>query len=168
MPAMLWQHDSAAPIGVWTEIAEDKRGLKLAGRIATGTTKGREALDLLRIGALKGLSIGFVSKKWSFDREKEVRTLTEVELWEVSLVTFPANPKASVTTVKGAGFEDIETPRDAERWLREAAGMSRDEAKTIVSRLMKLGADRRDAGESYQRLQQAADRLLSKFTSSGA
>ena len=91
MPAMLWQHDSSSPIGVWTEMVEDAKGLKIKGRLALDTVRGKEAQALLKMGALNGLSIGFLSKQWAYDRETEVRTLTEIELWEVSLVTFPAN-----------------------------------------------------------------------------
>ena len=102
MPAMLWQHDADKPIGVWTEMVEDEKGLRIKGQLAMETVKGKEAHALLKMGALNGLSIGFMSKEWSYDRETEVRTLTAIDLWEVSLVTFPANEKARVTNVKAS------------------------------------------------------------------
>ena len=102
MPAMLWQHDAGQPIGIWTDMTEDAKGLHIKGKLALDTVKGKEAHALLKMGALNGLSIGFVSKQWAYDRETEVRTLTEIELWEVSLVTFPANEKARVTNVKAS------------------------------------------------------------------
>jgi HK97 family phage prohead protease len=125
MPAMLWQHDSNEPIGVWTEMVEDSKGLRIKGKLALDTTRGKEAHALLKMGALNGLSIGFVSKQWAYDRETEVRTLTEIDLWEVSLVTFPANEKARVTNVKAA--DELATPKDAERILRDA-GFSKSDA----------------------------------------
>jgi len=107
MPAMLWQHDSGEPIGVWTEMVEDSKGLRIKGKLALDTVRGKEAHALLKLGALNGLSIGFVSKQWSYDRETDIRTLTEVDLWEVSLVTFPANEKARVTNVKAVSDDDV-------------------------------------------------------------
>lgn len=102
MPAMLWQHDADKPIGVWTEMVEDEKGLRIKGQLAMETVKGKEAHALLKMGALNGLSIGFMSKEWAYDRDTEVRTITAIDLWEVSLVTFPANEKARVTNVKAS------------------------------------------------------------------
>lgn len=107
MPAMLWQHDADKPIGVWTEMVEDEKGLRIKGQLAMETVKGKEAHALLKMGALNGLSIGFMSKEWAYDRDTEVRTLTAIDLWEVSLVTFPANEKARVTNVKAASDNDV-------------------------------------------------------------
>lgn len=107
MPAMLWQHDADKPIGVWTEMVEDEKGLRIKGQLAMETVKGKEAHALLKMGALNGLSIGFMSKEWAYDRETEVRTLTAIDLWEVSLVTFPANEKARVMNVKAISDNDV-------------------------------------------------------------
>lgn len=91
---MLWQHDPAQPIGVWDEACEDDRGLWVKGRILTELTQGREAAALLTAGALDGLSIGYRTKR--AERAGGVRRLAEIELWEVSLVTFPMLPEARV------------------------------------------------------------------------
>ncbi len=92
---MLWQHDPAQPIGVWDEIAEDGRGLRVKGRILTEVEKGREAAALVAAGAIDGLSIGY--RTVTAERNaKGQRLLREVELWEVSLVTFPMLPEARV------------------------------------------------------------------------
>lgn len=107
MPAMLWQHDADKPIGVWTEMVEDEKGLRIKGQLAMETVKGKEAHALLKMGALNGLSIGFMSKEWAYDRDTEVRTLTAIDLWEVSLVTFPANEKARVTNVKAVSEDSV-------------------------------------------------------------
>jgi hypothetical protein len=162
MPAMLWQHDADEPIGVWTEMTEDAKGLRVKGQLALETVRGKEAHALLKLGALNGLSIGFVSKQWAYDRESEVRTLTEIDLWEVSLVTFPANSKARVTNVKAAA-DDVTTPKDAERILREA-GFSKADATGLVSRVMRMGEERRDAAQSTALAMNAAQRLLNSLT----
>ncbi len=99
-PAMLWMHDTAAPIGVWTRLHEDARGLYVEGQLAIKTQDGADAYELLKMGAITGLSIGYNTIKSTKDYKTKIRTLTEVELFEVSLVTFPANVFARVHTVK--------------------------------------------------------------------
>ncbi|WP_108860439.1 HK97 family phage prohead protease [Ruegeria sp. Alg231-54] len=106
---MLWQHNPAQPIGVWDDVREDERGLWVKGRMLESTQKGREAAELIRAGAIDGLSIGYRTKR-AIKNEKGHRVLTELELWEVSLVTFPMLPSARVAA-KGS------TP-DAEDTLR--------------------------------------------------
>ena len=162
MPAMLWQHDADKPIGVWTEMVEDEKGLRIKGQLAMETIKGKEAHALLKMGALNGLSIGFMSKEWAYDRETEVRTLTAIDLWEVSLVTFPANEKARVTNVKSA--DEMATPKDAEKALRDA-GFSKSDATAFVSRVMRMGEVRSDSANSTAVAMKAADRLLRSLTS---
>lgn len=163
MPAMLWQHDATAPIGVWLEMVEDVKGLRIKGKLALDTVKGAEAYALLKMGALNGLSIGFVSKQWTYDRETDVRTLTEVDLWEVSLVTFPANEKARITGVKAADVAGIKTIRQAEQALRDA-GFSADTAKAFLAEVKRIALDERDAHEAAAALK-AANRLLETLTS---
>ncbi|MEM6303823.1 MAG: HK97 family phage prohead protease [Pseudomonadota bacterium] len=97
---MLWQHDPAQPIGVWDEVREDARGLWVKGRILEGVEKGREAAALIAAGAIDGLSIGYRTVK-AAKNTKGQRLLQELELWEVSLVTFPMLPSARVDA-KGA------------------------------------------------------------------
>jgi hypothetical protein len=92
---MLWQHDPAAPIGVWDEVREDDRGLYVRGRVLTEVARGREAAALLAAGAIDGLSIGYRTIRAARD-QKGARALHELELWEVSLVTFPMLPEARV------------------------------------------------------------------------
>ena len=146
MPALLWQHDAAQPIGVWTEMSEDSNGLYLKGKLAMDTVKGKEAHALLKMGALNCLSIGFMTKQAKYDEKTEIRTLTEVEIWETSIVTFPANTKARVTHVKSA--DEMQTLKDAERILRDS-GFSKQDALAFVSRVKTLSSrsDSDDAGE---------------------
>lgn len=151
-PAMLWQHNPDEPIGVWTEMREDKRGLVVKGQLALGTQRGREALELIKMGALDGLSIGYSTVRSSFDEQSGVRSLLELELWEVSPVTFPANEAARITSAKSA---DIKTIRDFEGFLRDA-GFSRTDAKRIA--LHGFDQSLRDvADESNDDLQKAID-----------
>ena len=93
---MLWQHDPARPIGVWQEVREDATGLYVKGRILDEVAQGREAAALLAAGAIDGLSIGYRTLRAERDG-KGTRLLSELELWEVSLVTFPMLPEARVT-----------------------------------------------------------------------
>lgn len=102
---MLWQHDPAQPIGVWDEVREDATGLWVKGRILTDVAKGREAVALLAAGAIDGLSIGYRTVKAERDA-KGVRQLSELELWEVSLVTFPMLPEARVSAKADTFSED--------------------------------------------------------------
>lgn len=161
MPAMLWQHDPSQPIGIWTEMREDAKGLFIKGQLALQTRQGAEAYALLKLGALTGLSIGFIAKQWAYDRETDVRTLTEIDLWEVSMVTFPANEKARITGVKSNS--DMATPKDAERILRDA-GFSKSEATAYVSRVMRMGEERSDSVDSTAKALKAANRLLDSLT----
>ncbi|TDT78056.1 hypothetical protein BDE40_1360 [Litoreibacter halocynthiae] len=99
---LLWQHDPAQPIGVWDEVREDARGLYVKGRLLTETRQGLEAAALIEAGAIDGLSIGYRTVKAERDA-KGRRHLAELELWEVSLVTFPMLQTARV----GAKADDL-------------------------------------------------------------
>jgi len=143
---------------VWTDMAEDAKGLRLKGKLAMDTVKGKEAHALLKMGALNGLSIGFMTKQAQYDEKTEIRTLTEVEIWETSIVTFPANTNTSarVTHVKSA--DDLATPKDAERILRDS-GFSKADATTFVSCVMRMGEQRSDSADSTTETK-AAEKLL--------
>ena len=99
---MLFQHDPAEPVGVWLELAEDIRGLKARGRLIPDVARGRELLALLRAGAIDGLSIGYRTVRGVIDPGTRVRKLYQVDLWEISIVTFPLLAGARVRAVKRA------------------------------------------------------------------
>lgn len=99
---MLFQHDPAQPIGVWTEIREDGQGLFVRGKLTAGVGRAREVLSLMRAGALDGLSIGYRTVRGRTDAKTGNRSLIEVDLWEISVVTFPMLPEARVSQVKAA------------------------------------------------------------------
>ena len=121
---MLWQHDPTQPIGVWDEVREDAVGLWVKGRILPEVDKGREAVALLAAGAIDGLSIGYRTVKAERDGKGQ-RLLSELELWEVSLVTFPMLPEARVSA-KGDAPE-------ADFW-RSMAQMFEDARQSLAER----------------------------------
>jgi uncharacterized protein len=159
MPAMLWQHNPDEPIGIWSAMTEDDKGLRVQGRLVLESERGRAAHALLKAGALNGLSIGFMAKQWAYDRDTEVRTLTEIDLWEVSMVTFPAQRQARVTSVKSADVAGLNTIRQAEKALRDA-GFSADAAGAYVAQVKRIVLAERDARDAVASAAGAAERLL--------
>ncbi|MCV6587124.1 MAG: HK97 family phage prohead protease [Marinibacterium sp.] len=115
---MLWQHDPAQPIGVWDELREDARGLWVKGRLLDSVARGREAAALIAAGAIDGLSIGYRTVT-AAKTDSGARVLTELELWEVSLVTFPMLPTARVAakgdTPEASHLTEIAAAFDAAR-----------------------------------------------------
>ena len=144
---LLYQHKSDMPIGVFDEIKEDEHGLVVKGRLALKTQAGAEAYELLKMGALDGLSIGFRvnPKEVSYDKRANKRIIKEVDLMEVSLVTFPMNPQATVRSVKGEQY----TIREWENGLRDAFNLSRSEAKVAAKAVTKC-FDQREVDESAE------------------
>lgn len=96
---MLYQHSSLEPLGVWDEIKEDARGLFVRGRLVLGVSRAREVRALFADGALNGLSIGFRTLRAKKDAKTGHRLLTEIELWEISVVTFPMLAGSLVTAI---------------------------------------------------------------------
>lgn len=158
LPPMLLQHgggmfggtaEDMLPVGEWLSMQENRRGLQVEGQLfALGTEKGTYIYEGLKAGVLDGLSIGFQTREAvAGTRAGEPdRTLTNIDLWEVSIVTFPANPKARVTTVKAL---TVDTLRELERFLHrdlEEIGFSERDAKRVIASLRKYL--QRDAGET--------------------
>jgi len=100
---MLWQHDATQPIGVWDEVREDARGLWVKGRLLPEVARGREAAALLAEGAIDGLSIGYRAVRAERDGQGR-RRLHEIDLWEVSLVTFPMQGEARIGAKAAPGL----------------------------------------------------------------
>ena len=143
---MLFQHDPNQPIGRWIELREDAHGLFVRGRLAEGVARSQEVLNLMRAGALDGLSIGFRTVKAKTDSASGVRRIVEADLWEISVVTFPMMPNARVERVKGFGAKrPLPTTREFERWLREDAGLTRRDARTVIFKGFASLAGERDA-----------------------
>lgn len=163
LPAMLWQHDPAQPIGVYSEMKEDAKGLYVKGRLLLETAKGREVHAMLKAKAVRGLSIGFVTRGWEW--KDDVRIVKDVDLWEVSLVTFPANKLAGVGDVKHNGPLPS-TERELEKFLRDVGKLSKSEAKAAVAGIRASILERRDASDDDELLGSTlsnAKRLLTEL-----
>lgn len=158
---MLWQHSWEDPIGVWKELKEDDRGLYGVGEINLDVQKGREAYSLMKQRALTGLSIGY--KEVKYTDNAEVRLLEEIDLYEISPVTFPANEEARISSVKSAErFEqfckrlsagDPAPAKEFEDVLREA-GIP----KSMATRIASVGYAKaiRSESDSTQKAEEAA------------
>ena len=145
---MLFQHDPNQPIGVWEVLHEDARGLFARGRLMTEVAKAREILSLMRAGAIDGLSIGFRAIKGVRDKRTGIRRLQKIDLWEISVVTFPMLPEARVGSVKSQPFAGrAPSEREFERWLTQDAGFSRSEARAVMRKGFKGLSCLRDAGQ---------------------
>ena len=136
---MLYQHDTKEPIGVFDKVTEDQNGLYVKGRLAMGTQKGKEVYELMKMGAIDGLSVGYRvdSKGQSYDDKRKYRVLKEVDLMEISAVTFPMNPRARIQAVKS----DM-TVREWEHKLREVGNLSHSESKVAASAVHKALSQR--------------------------
>lgn len=105
---MLYQHDTVTPVGIWDEVYEDSDGLFVRGRIFDLTPESRLVQSLIRAGVLDGLSIGFRTVKARKDETGRLRVLTEIDLWEVSFVTFPMLPSARFKMVPAHPSEAVQ------------------------------------------------------------
>lgn len=99
---MLFQHDPSEPVGVWLDLHEDFRGLWARGRLIPDVARARELLALVQAGAIDGLSIGYRTVRGQIDPKTRIRKLYQVDLWEISIVTFPLLAGARVRAVKQA------------------------------------------------------------------
>ncbi len=120
---MLWQHDPAQPIGIWEVVREDAKGLWVEGRILTEVDRGREAAALIAAGAIDGLSIGYRTLR-ATKTKTGGRELAELDLWEVSLVTFPMLAEARVAA-KAATDHDHDEMRNLARIFNDARAVLR-------------------------------------------
>ncbi|MDA0780811.1 MAG: HK97 family phage prohead protease [Rickettsiales bacterium] len=125
---LLWQHKLDEPIGVFENLYEDSHGLFVKGRLLLDIKRAKEAYSLLKSGAINGMSIGYSVVSASYYEDNGVRIIEDVDLFEISLVTFPANENATITSVKSA---TASTLREYEKFLRQS-GYSRSEAKELA------------------------------------
>lgn len=160
MPKMLYQHDSSRICGVWDEAYEDSKGLYLKGHFID-TTLGRDAYQEAKSGALASMSIGYSTKSYTYDEDADVRTLQEVKLWEVSLVTFPANENAIITSIK---HNMPGTIREFEKLLRDAGGYSLQQAKAIAADGWKAIDPQRPVGPDLTPLYDALSKFHDQFS----
>ena len=155
---MLFQHDPSEPVGVWLELREDFRGLWARGRLILDVARGRELLALVEQGAIDGLSIGYRTVRGRIDPATRIRRLYQVDLWEISIVTFPLLDSARVRAVKQAVSPKFTAPRRR----AEAEWMSLSGAADALASLARRGpgaamrlstrAGRKDALRGMSRL----------------
>jgi uncharacterized protein len=100
---LLWQHDPGEPIGRWLSLSENTRGLFVRGQLSLQVARAREIHALMHEGAVDGLSIGFRAERVRTEARTGLRRLHKIDLWEISVVTFPMLPQARVTAVKRLG-----------------------------------------------------------------
>ncbi|ELT4632940.1 HK97 family phage prohead protease [Acinetobacter baumannii] len=134
MPPVLWNHNDSEPIGVYTNIYEDEKGLYVEGKLLIDDVpRAKSTHALLKAGAIDGLSIGYSTKKAN-QQTNGVRELVEVDLSEISIVTQPANERSLITSVKSK-LDDGELPTlpEFEKFLRES-GFSKNQATAIASK----------------------------------
>nr|DAJ35333.1 MAG TPA: prohead serine protease [Caudoviricetes sp.] len=133
MPPVLWNHDRNQPLGVWTLLKEDEHGLYGEGRLLVNdVAKAKEIHALMRAGAIDGLSIGYRVDKWAYDESEEVLELLEIDLREISIVTFPANEASRVEVVKSALAKgSLPTLPEFEKALRDL-GFSKAQATVVA------------------------------------
>lgn len=155
LPALLLHHDMRQVAGIWQDAEEDDKGLRLKGQLNMEVQKAREAFYLAKQGALKGLSIGFITRK---DRiENGIRHIEEADLLEVSMVTFPANERAQLTGTKN---EHPKTERELEQGLRDM-GYGKTQGKAIIADGFKgFLAMQRDADSMEKQVQRDADNIV--------
>lgn len=156
-PALLWQHDTREPIGVWEEMSEDDHGLRGTGRLLIDDDPlAKRAHAHLKAKSVSGLSIGFsiVDSEYKGD----TRLIKEVELWETSIVTFPMNRSARIDSVKESR---VITKRDTEAWLRDSLGLSRKEAMAFIAGGWDSFMGQRESGDDLK----AAVNVLNKLRS---
>ena len=143
MPPILWNHDPSDPIGVYTKMQEDEKGLYVEGKLLIDDVpRAKQTHALMKAGVIDGLSIGYRVKEYLYNVDEEVTDLIKLSLREVSIVTFPANPETRIEAVKSrldAG--ELPTLPEFEKFLREA-GFSKSQATAIAGHgLRKLLSD---------------------------
>jgi HK97 family phage prohead protease len=144
---ILADHDPYKQIGWNTEASEDSKGLKVVGKLNLDIQLAKERHSLAKqakeVGASSGLSIGYITKESVWNEDKKTRSLNEVDLWEYSFVTFPANTRATVMRVKsimenlGLSADFTEDPKALEAFLCEA-GFSNSVSKKVAASAVSL------------------------------
>lgn len=162
---MLWNHFESFPIGKWTVLEEDTKGLRVEGRFTMASPKAQEIYALTKDGVIDAMSIGYRTVAAETDETTGIRRLKELDLWEVSLVTFPMNTEAMVEGVKGEGLSIDRlremTERDIEAVLtgkRDAGRLSRTAAHLLMKGGLPAIHAKRDAGDEA-----AAQRMLERI-----
>lgn len=146
---MLRSHDTDHILGAWSAISTDQHGLYVKGELLLKTGDGSDAYEQMKVGALDAMSIGFRTLEDSMDPDTGIRTLIKVNLREISVVVFPMNDSAIITSVKSFSDEidNLNTISDAEKLLREASSLSRKDATAFIAVMKRIA--QREAGGGH-------------------
>lgn len=141
---IFFNHDSYdVPIGKYTKVEQNARGLKVEGQLILDIPKAKDVYAAMKSGVVSGLSISFASSKDGYEEKEDGSgyIFKDIEkLREISICTYPCEPKAQITAVKSEDVEQLKTVRDFERFLRDS-GFSKSVALAIVSRAKQVFAD---------------------------
>ena len=154
MPLMLFGHSPGRVIGKWQVMSEDDYGLRVVGELTPGHTDAANIKASMEHGAISGLSIGFRLPPNGSEEKDDGRILKEIDLVEISVVSMPAEDAARIDQVR-SDIESLETIRDAELWLRDAAAFSRAQAKAFIATMRDI--HQRDADAEAKAKQEALD-----------
>ena len=159
--AMLHQHDPKQVIGKWLSFKEDDHGLYAVAELTPNHSIAEDVKASLAHGAINGMSIGFdIPKDGSeYDQQKQVRVIKSIDLWEVSIVTFPANVESRIDIVKS--IEAIKTISEAEELLRNVVGLSHKESKAFMHSLKSVALRDVENARIAEELQNAVSKFLS-------
>ncbi|HHG3075753.1 TPA: phage major capsid protein [Vibrio parahaemolyticus] len=169
MPKMLLQHDYKQVIGVWVDMEEDDKGLKVKGQLCLDTQLGKDTYALLKMGALDALSIGYVVKKETYDPKTNTNFLEEIDLREISVVTFPCNEESLVDSVKQEPIKEEELPNTnnnnnkGDNTMEFATKSEIAELQTNLADLNEMIAGLSAANDEPAPVKNTAEELKAKF-----
>ena len=161
LPKMFFGHKWDLPIGKWVSAEQDEKGLLVEGELTAGNPQADAVLAALKHGTVDGLSIGFRLKSGDYDEKQGGGRLIKSvsRLFEISIVSFPADGNARVTEVRSEDINDIKTIRDFECFLRDAGGFSRSTAAAIVAKAKQLTKAQGDPDADEKAAQQILERI---------
>jgi hypothetical protein len=145
---MLFQHDPSQPIGVWLDLREDLRGLYARGRLIPEVVRARELIALLKAGTADGLSIGFRTVRGRLDPKTRVRKLDQIDLWEISIVTFPLLSGARLALASGASGQREQLQKSAA--LASGASGQREQLQKSAALASGASGQREQLQKSFQ------------------
>jgi HK97 family phage prohead protease len=149
MPILLWQHEWHEPVGVFLKCQEEEKGLYVEAKMPLDDdfVRGR-VVPQMKVGSIKSMSIGYSTENYTYDENSGITYLNKLKLWEVSLVTIPANSQAVITDMKS--LKDVSNIRELEAYLKNS-GHSRKECVIIISKLKEFMREARTQEQDDQR-----------------
>jgi len=147
-PALLWQHQMSEPLGVYTVVREDGKGLYVEGQMPMDDdfVRGR-VVPQMKAGSVKTMSIGFTVDEYAYDKENDIIKFTKVKVWEISLVTIPANAQAMITEMKS--LEEAENITELNQMLKNY-GISHRKCNIIISKIKEFVRDEQNKERDVQ------------------